>query len=70
MVDIQQRVTDREALAEGWVLIDDSTIEAIDNQQVKKGRCAQVAQLAGIMGSRTAPSSYPCVTPFQWMGSQ
>ena len=64
MVDIQQKgVTDREALAEGWVLIDDSTIEAIDNQQVKKGDVLKVAHLAGIMGSKNCAQLIPLCHP-------
>ena len=64
MVDIQQKgVTDREALAEGWVLINDSTIEAIDTQQIKKGDVLNVAQLAGIMGSKNCSQLIPLCHP-------
>ena len=64
MVNIQQKgLTDREALAEAWVYLDNSTIDAIDSQQIKKGDVLKVAQLAGIMGSKQCAQIIPLCHP-------
>ena len=64
MVDIQHKgLTNREALAEAWVLLDNSTIEAIDAQQIKKGDVLKIAQLAGIMGSKQCAQLIPLCHP-------
>lgn len=64
MVDIQDKgLTHREALAEGWVLLDDSTILAIESQQIKKGDVLGVAQLSGIMGAKHTSLLIPLCHP-------
>lgn len=64
MVDVHQKLpTTREALAEGWIILDDSTISAISEHRINKGDVIQIAQLAGIMGSKQTASLIPLCHP-------
>jgi cyclic pyranopterin monophosphate synthase len=56
MVDVGEKaVTERVAVAEGWIRTSPETVARIDELRVGKGNVITVAELAGIMaGKRTA----------------
>ena len=53
----------RTAVAEGWVLLSDASLEQITSQRIKKGDVLQVAQLAGIMGAKKTSDVIPLCHP-------
>lgn len=64
MVDVAQKnASERVAIAEGWVLLSDTTLELITAQRMKKGNVLQVAQLAGIMASKKTAEIIPLCHP-------
>ncbi|MBM76791.1 MAG: cyclic pyranopterin monophosphate synthase MoaC [Proteobacteria bacterium] len=64
MVDISQKnTTDRCAIAQGWVLMHSDTLTAITDKRIKKGDVLQLAQLAGIMGSKKTSELIPLCHP-------
>ena len=64
MVDLsEKKMTPRRAVAEAWVLMGTETLAAITDNRVKKGDVLQVAQLAGIMGSKKTSELIPLCHP-------
>ena len=64
MVDISNKgSSNRLAIAEGWVLLSDETIEAISSSSIKKGDVLQIAQLAGICGAKKTADLIPLCHP-------
>ncbi len=64
MVDVGRKpVTDREAVAGGWVEMQPETLRLILAGQVKKGDVFTVAQLAGIMGAKRTAELIPLCHP-------
>jgi len=64
MVDLSaKKMTARCAVAEGWILMGAETLAAITDKRVKKGDVLQVAQLAGIMGSKKTSELIPLCHP-------
>ena len=64
MVDLsEKKTTNRRAVAEAWVLMGAETLAAITDNRVKKGDVFQVAQLAGIMGSKKTSDLIPLCHP-------
>lgn len=64
IVDISDKnVTDREALAQGYVYMKKETLERIKEGTLKKGDVLAVSQVAGIMGAKQTPSIIPMCHP-------
>ena len=64
MVDVSGKpVTDRLAIAEGWVRMRPETLELITEGRAKKGDVLSVARLAGIMGAKKTAELIPLCHP-------
>lgn len=64
MVNVGEKpVTQRTAVAEGRVLVNEYTFELIRTGGCKKGDVLTVAQLAGIMGAKRTPDLIPLCHP-------
>lgn len=64
MVDVTDKaVTDRIAVAEGWVRMLPETLDLITGGRAKKGDVAAVARLAGIMGAKKTADLIPLCHP-------
>lgn len=64
MVDVAEKAeTDREALAEGWVLLSPDAFSAVVEGRVKKGDVFLVAELAGIQGAKRTSDLIPLCHP-------
>ena len=64
MVDVSdKRVTDRVAVAEGYVRMTPETLALITEGRAKKGDVLSVARLAGIMGAKKTADLIPLCHP-------
>lgn len=64
MVDVSAKeVTDRVAVAEGYIKMSAETLELIQEGRAKKGDVAGVARLAGIMGAKKTSDLIPLCHP-------
>ncbi|SIN97423.1 cyclic pyranopterin monophosphate synthase MoaC [Vannielia litorea] len=64
MVDVSGKaVTDRMAVAEGWVKMAPETLEIAVQGSAKKGDVLGVARLAGIMAAKRTPDLIPLCHP-------
>ncbi len=64
MVDVSEKsVTDRIAVAEGFVRMSAETLTLIAEGRAKKGDVLSVARLAGIMGAKKTPDLIPLCHP-------
>ena len=64
MVDVgAKKVTQREAVARGFVAMRPETLRLIDEGMVKKGDVVATARLAGIMGAKRTPDLIPLCHP-------
>lgn len=64
MVDVSTKaVTDREAIAEGFVILQRTTLEAIATDAVPKGEVLGVARVAGIMAAKRTGELIPLCHP-------
>ncbi len=64
MVDVGEKApTERQAIARGFVYMQDTTLQAIMEQQVAKGDVIQVARIAGIMSAKQTSSLIPMCHP-------
>ena len=64
MVDVSDKaVTDRIAVAEGWVRMGADTFTIVSDGRAKKGDVLSVARLAGIMGAKKTPDLIPLCHP-------
>lgn len=69
MVDISNKdVTSRVAIAEGTVLVSESTMHIIKSGGIKKGDVLSVAQVAGIMAAKKTADIIPMCHPLQLSG--
>ncbi len=60
MVDVGGKsIQKRTALASGSIRLSDSTLEAIRNDQIKKGNVLAVARVAGIQAAKATPTLIP-----------
>lgn len=60
MVDVTAKSpTHRTAEAEGWIRMDESTLEAIEGGDAPKGEVLRVAELAGIQAAKRTPELIP-----------
>ena len=66
MVDVSAKpVTDRIAVAEGYVVMEPATLALISEGRAKKGDVLSVARLAGIMGAKQTANLIPLCHPLQ-----
>lgn len=64
MVDVTEKShTERTAIAEGFVHLEQVTLEKIMNQTVKKGNVLETARIAGIMGAKKTSDIIPMCHP-------
>lgn len=64
MVDISDKtVTKREAIAQGRIVMDENTIQAVKQQNLKKGDVLAVARIAGIQGAKRCADLIPLCHP-------
>ena len=64
MVDVRQKnATARRAVAEGWVLLSEQTMQHIVAKAFQKGDVLQIAQLAGITGAKKTADIIPLCHP-------
>ncbi len=64
MVDVSDKaVTDRLAVAEGYIKMNPETLETITEGRAKKGDVLSVARLAGIMGAKKTAELIPLCHP-------
>ena len=64
MVDVSAKeVTQREAVARGFVAMQPETLHLINEGMVKKGDVVATARLAGIMGAKRTPDLIPLCHP-------
>ncbi|WP_171167956.1 cyclic pyranopterin monophosphate synthase MoaC [Ruegeria sp. HKCCA0370] len=64
MVDVSDKeVTDRVAVAEGYIRMAPETFEIISEGRAKKGDVLGIARLAGIMGAKKTPDLIPLCHP-------
>jgi cyclic pyranopterin monophosphate synthase len=64
MVDVSDKpITQRTALAEGFISLQRSTIEAIADNKVPKGEVLSTARLAGIMAAKRTGELIPLCHP-------
>ena len=64
MVDVSDKeVTDRLAVAEGYIRMTPETLEIITEGRAKKGDVLSVARLAGIMGAKRTAELIPLCHP-------
>lgn len=69
MVDVSDKeVSDREAVAEGWITLGPRALDAILQRSVKKGDVLAVAQLAGIAAAKRTPDLIPLCHPLPLTG--
>ncbi|MGL6064913.1 MAG: cyclic pyranopterin monophosphate synthase MoaC [Fusobacteriaceae bacterium] len=60
MVDVSdKKITEREAIAEGYIYLSSETIKTIENGGIKKGDVLSVAQIGGIMGLKKTSEIIP-----------
>ncbi len=60
MVDVsEKKITDREAVAEGFIEVAPETISTIKSGGIKKGDVLSVAQVAGILGAKKTSDIIP-----------
>lgn len=64
MVDVGTKpLTDRRAVAEGWVDLSPTAFSAITEGRIKKGDVLAIAQLAGIQGAKRTADLIPLCHP-------
>jgi cyclic pyranopterin phosphate synthase len=64
MVDVGEKpLTERWAIAEGWVALHPEALSAITEGRVKKGDVLAIAQLAGIQGAKRTSDLIPLCHP-------
>lgn len=64
MVDVSAKpVTDRIAVAQGWVKMRPETLALVDQGTAKKGDVLGIARLAGIMGAKKTADLIPLCHP-------
>jgi len=66
MVDVgEKEVSQRSAIAEGWIRMQPSTLDAIRQNTVKKGDVLTVARIAGINAAKRTSEWIPLCHPLQ-----
>jgi cyclic pyranopterin phosphate synthase len=71
MVDVTEKnVTDREAVAEGFISMKPESLQAVRERAFAKGDVLTVAQLAGIMAAKKTADLIPLCHPLPLSGSK
>ena len=66
MVDVSQKPDqEREAVARGFIQLQQETVELIRQNQIKKGDVLTVAEIAGIQGAKRTGELIPLCHPLQ-----
>lgn len=69
MVDVGEKpVTDRRAIAAGFVVLDPNTVEVLRAGELKKGDALAVARIAGIAAAKRTPDLIPLCHPIAITG--
>ena len=69
MVDVSPKdVTERVAIAEGWIRLNPAAHEAVAQRTAKKGDVLTVAQIAGIQGAKRTSDLIPLCHPLPLTG--
>ncbi len=69
MVDVSDKeVSDREAIAEGWIALGPRALDAVLQGSVEKGDVLAVAQLAGIAAAKRTSDLIPLCHPLPLTG--
>ena len=69
MVDVGDKsITDREAVAEGFITLSEAAMDAVRQGSVKKSDVLAVAQLAGIAAAKRTPELIPLCHPLPLTG--
>lgn len=69
MVDVTDKdITCREAVAEGIIYMNEQTIQAVIDGNIKKGDVLSVAQVAGIMAAKKTSDVIPMCHPLMLTG--
>lgn len=64
MVDISKKeISQRQALAKGSIRLKKETIDAIKNEEIKKGHVLDIAQVAAIQGVKNTSTIIPMAHP-------
>jgi cyclic pyranopterin phosphate synthase len=64
MVDVTDKpATDRRAVAEGFVYMEEDTLRKIFDKEIKKGNVLETARIAGIMAAKNTSSMIPMCHP-------
>lgn len=64
MVEVgAKEITAREAVAEGWIRVDEAAMAAVLDRSAKKGDVLTIAQIAGIQGAKRTPELIPLCHP-------
>src|SRR3954452_8346984 len=64
MVDVGQKaVTQREAIAEGFITLQPATLQAIADEKVPKGEVLNTARIAGILAAKRCGELIPLCHP-------
>ena len=64
MVDVSdKKISIREAVAEGLVVLNESAFNAVAENKVKKGDVLTIAQIAGILGAKQTSNLIPLCHP-------
>jgi cyclic pyranopterin phosphate synthase len=64
MIDIgKKKITQREAIVEGELLLKPAVVEAIRKKKIPKGDVLEAARLAGILAAKNTPALIPLCHP-------
>lgn len=64
MVEVgAKEITAREAVAEGWIRVDEAAMAAVLDRSAKKGDVLTIAQIAGIQGAKRTSELIPLCHP-------
>ena len=64
MIEVgDKQISDRRAVARGWVQMKPATLRAVQQAQMPKGDVLTVAQLAGVMAAKRTPELVPLCHP-------
>ena len=66
MIDVgDKEITQREAVAEGFIQMQNATVAAVAGSTLPKGNAAEVARVAAILAAKNTPQIIPLCHPLQ-----
>jgi cyclic pyranopterin phosphate synthase len=66
MMDVgEKQTTQREAVAEGFIAMQDATLEMVRESTLPKGNALEVARVAAILAAKNTPQIIPLCHPLQ-----